>query len=280
MLWLGRCLVAYALLVVVSVVMCGFHYVSDAAVGVVAGVVCYRMVGAGGGEEEEASTSVPPVRTHTSNGEPHGGGAHVVIQLASAVPLWATGLTSTKTEVRRSWVPAFKGLVRSGDPLALFYAVSPFFYSVAGLVLLLNADMHAERVSPTHPWRLDAVLLLLQGVISFASDVARFGVDSRMRVLDRFFASTLTLSAIPKMAVWWLGWWGFLPMPTPCAAAAACLFPVGIVAFLNSRLACKTGTLRAFLWWHSAWHVIFPGLVCVLVWFVVRPLGGVRGTVY
>lgn len=141
---------------------------------------------------------------------------------------------------------------------ASVYGLSSFNYSLSGLLLVGLLSAHPGRAlhSGEH---VEAALLIWQGLISYRCDAIDLCVDSWSHPADRICATVFTLYYVVKHLS--MTCEGSLSM-TICAFVWAML-GVGLFAFSRSCRACHEENLRAYAFWHTAWHVVFPATLAV-----------------
>lgn len=146
----------------------------------------------------------------------------------------------------------------------LAYRASCFLYSVAGVVMLTVAYDALRLHSPGYYWRVLGILLLFQGPVSYMGDVVCWGVESAWKTVDIFFASgALTALCGPGVICWHLAGRSTFPMWTMA------VYAVGIAGgcaakFLGARR-LREGRPRAFILYHTLWHVGLPGVGSVIM---------------
>merc|ERR1719181_1721295 len=87
-------------------------------------------------------------------------------------------------------------MVYRNTPLAIFYRWSPFFYSVVG-ICVIAFFRQMQEYDQTFWWIPFGCALFCQGFISYMADVYTWGVDSRWKTLDTYYAATLTFISGP-----------------------------------------------------------------------------------
>lgn len=128
------------------------------------------------------------------------------------------------------------------------YGLSSWTFAALGIWIFLRFD------KPLFPGMFfEAALCILQSVTSFGCDVQSFGRASIWKPLDRLMASFFTLWQVLKF--FWLGqtrrerlMWGMA-------------ISVALYCFYQAQAALRTRPkpdFRAFLRWHSLWHLSLP----------------------
>lgn len=135
------------------------------------------------------------------------------------------------------------------------YAWSSFMYTLVGLQSLLLWTSCPAAVSewPQRIARPEAVLVTLQGIWSFYSDVLYVGLYSSFHTVDRLSALTLTGFQILKFGIV-LPW----SMSLYELAWVWCGLALGIHCKLRGYRAVIDSSVHSFRIWHIAWHCSFP----------------------
>lgn len=147
--------------------------------------------------------------------------------------------------------------------------ISPFGYSLAGTLLIVHAECMRGYDAGCW-WALMGFALVVQGVVSYASDVAGWGhhdclarrIDPMMAsVLFVFFGpvlgarSALGLFAIPAstIGIWLVG----------CVLALGCRC-MGARASRRGRGGALDASCSEIMGWHVGWHAL-PLVACFCV---------------
>jgi len=165
------------------------------------------------------------------------------------------GLISKKSSIPNAWRSALARPLSS--PASFLYACSSFAYSAMGLVWLAQPECDAALPGwPPAASVPEAWFLVLQGVLSFWSDVIRIGEPSWAHVVDRCTATPFTAVCLAK----------FLLLMPPHLSAAECVWvwmglAVGIGFKVLDYRAILGGDRALFLASHLLWHVSLPLLL-------------------
>ena len=157
------------------------------------------------------------------------------------------GAVSPKSSVPPSW------RAHLSKPLSL-YGMSSFTYSVTGLHALFMS-LHCPGALPAWAdyFTVEAVLVTIQGVLSFCADVLNIGRPSIFHVLDRCLALTLTGLQLLKFAVILPPW-----MSRGELAFVWLGIAVGIYCKVQGYNAILHKQMERFRTWHIWWHFVMP----------------------
>ena len=163
---------------------------------------------------------------------------------------------SIQSNVPCGWGPRLRrGVFESHDARCIVYAISPFLFSLAGMYQYVNAFLLRDHLCAWWPWETEAMLVILQGLLSFLSDVFTLGAPSVWHVADRVLAPILTTWFIARTVVQL----AVFPLASRLEHAFFCvIFPVVFYVFSRSHRAFKGKNFYAYLKWHSVWHALFP----------------------
>jgi hypothetical protein len=163
---------------------------------------------------------------------------------------------SVQSNVPCHWGPRLRhGVFKAHDARCIVYAISPFLFSLAGLYQYVNAFLLREHLCAWWPWETEAVLVIVQGALSFLSDVFTLGSPSAWHVADRVLAPVLTAWFVTRTVVQL----AMFPLASRLEHAFFCvIFPVVFYVFTRSHRAFKGKDFYAYLKWHSVWHALFP----------------------
>jgi hypothetical protein len=124
-----------------------------------------------------------------------------------------------------------------------------FSYSAVGLNMALR--MGAVSCScPQYPWRIEAALLLLQGVLSFLHDAYFAGSSPVAKMADRTSASFLTACQPLKFA--------FCQMDEVQLGLLLVFWGVGLTCFRLASRSFAAGNPRGYHILHTLWHIALP----------------------
>mmetsp|Transcript_62590 Transcript_62590/g.104176 ORF Transcript_62590/g.104176 Transcript_62590/m.104176 type:complete len:250 (-) Transcript_62590:286-1035(-) len=157
------------------------------------------------------------------------------------------------------------------QPLAV-YAISCWFYSSLGLLVLAqHAFCPQSLISgwPRHVNIMESVLVIMQGLWSYLSDVRDVGQESFFHIVDRVSAISLTglqffkLFVIPP---------GSLPFFERCWLLACLL--IGLLFKVFDYYCIVTDDVHAYRRSHTLWHFTFPfgfGCFSLHCWWKTAP---------
>lgn len=117
--------------------------------------------------------------------------------IVHALYMVTVGVFATRSTVNPKWRPNLTQRFTA-------YALSSLFYSAAGIICLLQLVWCPLASPPGWPTRYsipEAVLVTLQGVWSYWSDVVAIGTTSIAHPIDRFSAVTLTFFQFYKFGI-------------------------------------------------------------------------------
>jgi len=146
--------------------------------------------------------------------------------------------------------PAQKLHVALGDSLTWWFKLACFNYTLVGLEMARNFGS-VECDCASYPWRIEASLLLLQGVLSFLHDGYFVGRSLWAGVADRNCARFLTLCQPIKFA--------FCRFDVVQVAILLTFLTFGLCSLKTGERALAGGDVRTFQVFHTLWH-IFPPL--------------------
>ena len=96
-------------------------------------------------------------------------------------------ITSTKAAAtRRRSANYYQGVA-----LFYIYAASCFLYSISGICMLYNRASLSEKWCTVWPWQVEGWCFIVQGILSYMSDVYTLGRNSYWHCADRCFATLL-----------------------------------------------------------------------------------------
>tara|TARA_B100001057_G_scaffold493142_1_gene587014 strand:- start:658 stop:1200 length:543 start_codon:yes stop_codon:yes gene_type:complete len=147
----------------------------------------------------------------------------------------------------------WKSKIQENSASSLFYRISPLFYSVSGIiVLLLNKTLKAH--DNFFWWNLFGIMLILQGICSYMSDVEYWGKNSYWEYIDSFLATTLTLIGGPVVIFRTLSGYANYPLLFTLLWSLSVSF--SLYCKYMSNLSLKTLNPSDYLFWHSLWHCL------------------------
>lgn len=145
-----------------------------------------------------------------------------------------------------------------------FYGLSSWFYSLAGLLLLL-AYPYSRLQTTFHEY--EGYFWILQGYLSWQNDVHLWGKRSVYNVLDRLHATAFTIVFVFNMIlIDGMIYLRYEMLELLCCAVA---LPIGLYCRRRAVEAVSTLNYDAFVRWHAWWHVAFPAGRVVLIAFLV-----------
>tara|TARA_B100000424_G_scaffold269036_1_gene265093 strand:+ start:2863 stop:3501 length:639 start_codon:yes stop_codon:yes gene_type:complete len=155
-------------------------------------------------------------------------------------------------------------------PLAIFYRLSPFLYSLVGLCIIVFFEQ-LQEYDVTFWWISFGFALFCQGFISYMADVYTWGEKSMWKTLDTYYAATLTFISCPviifRALVGYCNYPPALPILWSIFASWAIFCKFMSTRVLRLKMACKN-----YLLWHGLWHCL-PGYATALIlWLVIRKL--------
>ena len=188
---------------------------------------------------------------------PHG----ALAILKKALATWTVRVGRTQSSIDPSW---HKHLSRPWTR----YALSSWFYSAVGLLVLLQIAACPASLLDGWPPRLlaaEAVLITLQGPLSYVADVMRIGRTSIAHPCDRCLAIPLVLLQAYKYGV---------VLPPVLAASELiwiwCGLLVGIFFKVLDYHALLAGDMLSFershFWWHASLPFVFA-VHTLYLWF-------------
>jgi hypothetical protein len=187
----------------------------------------------------------------------------------------------------------------------IFFSCSSFFYSLIGLYLILREDQLVSKVSSEWPWKIEGMMLVVQGVLSYLGDVYFFGLSISGSLADVVCASSLFCAQIAKPFFVQMNVASFAIYGSGIVVAIFC-FVTGQLAFAKllaktrkriheadpplrdqtraadgngekdmgtfiSKItvdAADTALLEVYFWCHGWWHVSLP--LTAFIWVTYR----------
>ena len=161
----------------------------------------------------------------------------------------------------------WRSIVFSATPLPLAYRMSPWGYSMVGILLILYSDA-MRACDAGFYWRTVGACLCVQGLFSYMSDVASFGRSDPTarfwKLIDPMLASTLTMAVGPilctRMAL------GFFVMPEYILRTwtLGVSLTIGCKSMGARAARSKDVTCQQILLWHCGWHAMpLVAMVCI-----------------
>jgi hypothetical protein len=184
--------------------------------------------------------------------------------LTRAIESATTVFLSPAGADRAEWRP----VIFSNRPLPIFYRASSWGYSVVGALLIIFAEQ-MRACDEGFWWRTVGAGLLVQGFLSYQSDVAMWGrhdAEARIwKLIDPLLASTLTVMVGPvicsRMAL------GVFTLPEELKHT----WTLGVVMAIASKLmgarAARSPDVECetILLWHCGWHALpLVAVYCIL----------------
>jgi hypothetical protein len=136
-----------------------------------------------------------------------------------------------------------------GTALPWWFRALCFAYSVVGLNMVLRVQAMSCSC-PQYPWRVEAVLLLLQGLLSFLHDGYFEGSSLAAKIADRTSATFLTCCQPLKFT--------FCRMDEMQLGLLFVSWSLGLMFFRAASRAYASGDPRSYHLLHSLWHVALP----------------------
>lgn len=154
--------------------------------------------------------------------------------------------------------PEWRSEVYSSTPLALWYRISPWGYSIVGVLLIVFSDDMSFCDSGLW-WRAIGIGLCVQGLLSYLSDVWSWGRRDRAaglaKALDPVLASTLFAIVGPlicyRMAV------GLFSLPSVVSRTwmTGCVLAVASKVMGAQEMQKRNPIVTHYLAWHGCgWH--------------------------
>ena len=165
--------------------------------------------------------------------------------------------------------------LKQWDPISLLFCISPLGDAAFALLEWSHAPQLSRNTSSVFPWKLEAAMFAVQGILSFMSDVVWFGIRPPLRlgVLDRFSAISLVSLQIIKFWLHSLRFCGFVHGMSYEIIGAYSLTPVVVSFFMRGKQAAIDDNRRLFLIYHTCWHFAAPLAFAVYVWASLRVVG-------
>ena len=147
---------------------------------------------------------------------------------------------------------------RSQVSLCSAYALSSLHFSVAGFVMMYAFARRPDRL--LYPGEQhEAWLWVWQGLVSFQCDAVDLGIPSWSHPVDRLSATLVILHQCAKhYAAMWRGEYSGVEAGVLNAGMAA-----GLLCYRRSCDAVHSKSLRGYLFWHAAWHLVLPTMMIV-----------------
>mmetsp|Transcript_50460 Transcript_50460/g.83870 ORF Transcript_50460/g.83870 Transcript_50460/m.83870 type:complete len:208 (-) Transcript_50460:91-714(-) len=133
--------------------------------------------------------------------------------------------------------------------LAWWFQACCFCYSAVGVDMAWKLDVLTCHCA-TYPWRVESILLFLQGFLSFMHDAHFQGRSPMAQWADRSCASFLTLCQPLKFA--------FCRMDEEQVGILLTFFLLGLAAFKAGGRATALGHGMRYQLFHSLWHILLP----------------------
>jgi len=133
--------------------------------------------------------------------------------------------------------------------LPWWFRVLCFTYSAVGLNMVLRVQAMSCNC-PQYPWRVEAALLLLQGLLSFLHDGYFAGSSPAAKLADRTSATFLTCCQPLKFT--------FCRMDAVQLGLLFVSWSLGLLFFRAAGRAYASGDPRRYQLLHSLWHVALP----------------------
>eukprot|EP00746_Dinoflagellata_sp_MGD_P009905 gnl/MRDRNA2_/MRDRNA2_120296_c0_seq1.p1 gnl/MRDRNA2_/MRDRNA2_120296_c0~~gnl/MRDRNA2_/MRDRNA2_120296_c0_seq1.p1 ORF type:complete len:214 (-),score=6.07 gnl/MRDRNA2_/MRDRNA2_120296_c0_seq1:89-730(-) len=132
-----------------------------------------------------------------------------------------------------------------------YYGPCCFAYSVFGIFVGVFSDELERRYPIPWPWKVQAMLLILQGLASFLADFVSLSRSSWWHLIDLLMATTLTSSFACIFMLF--------DMDAPQRIFGVTGLLTGMGLFYLSRSARKKnwGPL-SYARFHTAWHLCYP----------------------
>ena len=141
--------------------------------------------------------------------------------------------------------------IQENNFLSLFYRISPLFYSISGiLVLMLHKIM--QKYDDTFWWITFGVMLIIQGLCSYMSDVEYWGQNSYWEIIDTFIATILTLVAGPLVI--FRAFNGYATYPFYFNIIWICCATFSLYCKYMSNQCIQVLNAEHYLFWHALWH--------------------------
>lgn len=166
-------------------------------------------------------------------------------------------MTSNKSVIPAKW------RAQLARPASL-YGISSWSYTVLGLFVLAQArDCPRSLPGATShaclPAELEALLVLVQGALSFMADVWNIGRPSLFHCLDRSSAVCLVCAQLLKF--------GSAMLPAGEVLFVWSSLAVSLLCKLMSGRAIAAGSAVSFARWHLCWHFSLPALMISYHWW-------------
>jgi hypothetical protein len=179
---------------------------------------------------------------------------------AYALCMITTGVFDVKSNIPPEWRPNLR------QPFTA-YAISSFFYTAVGIVTLFQIYLCPLAAPPGWPVRYataEAVLICLQGIWSYCSDVISIGATSFAHPIDRFSAVTLTFFQVYKFGIL------LRPVLGPVDLAwVGTTLAIGFGCKFADYQAMQSRNISMYRRSHFWWHVSLPlgfGTYCIYRW--------------
>jgi len=133
--------------------------------------------------------------------------------------------------------------------LAWWFRLFCFCYSAVGAWIAWRFEFVSCSCS-SYPWRVELVLLMLQGCFSYLHDAHFQGRSPWAKTVDRTCATLLTLCQPLKFS--------FCPMDQLQVGILMSFWTCGLLFFWAASRAHASGSFRSYQAFHSLWHVALP----------------------
>lgn len=151
--------------------------------------------------------------------------------------------------------------IQEDSILSNFYRISPVFYSIAGLcVLIFNTSL--KKHDEYFPWPIFGILLIIQGLFSYMGDVENWGEKSYWGTIDVYLASTLTFIGGPLLIL--RSVMGYSKYPKSFTFIWSCCVLFALYSKLMAKDSITQNNIEDYLLWHSLWHCL-PVYATILI---------------
>lgn len=147
--------------------------------------------------------------------------------------------------------------------LYFVYATSCFMYSLVGLLFLFKSDILTKHWSNFWPWKEEGILLFIQGVLSYMSDVQTIGIPSIWHSTNRTFATILFVINFVRTIMIIEGL--FYPIDSNLRSIFYLGFVLSSISYVASTSFSRAHKVKETMLAHTSWHFfLLIGVICII----------------
>ena len=178
---------------------------------------------------------------------PMSSGPDAIALLKHTCRMWTVGAVSKRSSIHSSWRPDLS------LPCTL-YGTSAAAYVIVGVMAIIQAIGCPEALSPEWPaplFAIEGAWVVLQGILSYNSDVRFVAIESWAHCFDR-------CSAIVLMNVQFFKFGGWLPMSVQERVLLWAGVLAGILCKIIGNRAILANRVVVYKHAHTLWHYLPP----------------------